>query len=395
LTKGLKNAILYIGNQNKMSELLLERPPEAMVTAEAPLVYGIVEKEVAGIAIKGSGLVEMPTVTTNQDKFGEQLSIENEPSVKLSWPVTPSEKGIVPSVIPENRYVHLPDMSSLEEHRYTAQYIERSKAHEEVTSGKIDWPEFNKRVADKTPRTYQYPLLRQDGQAFKQETPVVNDDPNKGVGTPDGTFWHGSNQVMEPGDRVLPSGEVPDTVHQANKSKRQFHSSSSPMALGTQYDGRRGGGEKDFAFGHPRDVSYLPTAYGEHIYKVSSPNNEVVATINGPEVWAEGGATVEKRMHPDFARNYREAAHRVNKNPFQPGLPGMESGLQFVPEADLDVSSKEFYEKYPNDMNQNISRATPNSAAGPEDVALPGIEEYGKRQAVPVATPSDSKIPPM
>lgn len=363
-----------------MSELLLERPPEAMPApeaVEASRVYGVTEKAVGDLAIHGFGLAE-------------QLSIENEPGVR--WPVTDAEKGTVPSVVPESSYYHPSETSSIEEHQYTAKYIERGKAHKEWTSGKIDWTEFDERTRDKTPRTYQYPLLRQNGQVFEQEEPSADDDPNKGVAAADGTFWHGSNQVMEPGDRVLPSGEVPDSVHHANKSERFFNSSSSPIS-GTSYEGRTGG-EKDFAFGYPRDLNVLPTPYGEHIYKVSSPNSDIVQTVNGPEVWAEGGATVEKRMHPDFAWNYAQARHRTNNDPFQPGLPGMESGLQFVPEADLDVSSREFYEKHLKDEGQNVSETLTVSAAGPEDIALPGLEEHGKRPAVKV-TPSDSNIPPM
>lgn len=364
-----------------MSELLLERPPEAMPipeAAEVPRIYGVTEKAVGDVAIHGSGLAE-------------QLSMESEPGVR--WPVTPTEKGIVPSVVPESNYFHPPDVSSIEEHRHTARQIEHERAYDEAKSGKIDWTEFDKRIADKTPRTYQYPLLRQDGQAFEQEKPTIDDNPNKGAGAADGTFWHGSNQLMEPGDRVLPSGEVPDSVHQANKSDRTFNSTSSPTT-GTMYETKKGG-EKDFAFGYLRKDGVLPTPYGEHIYKVSSPNSKVVNTVNGDEVWAEGGATVEKRMHPDFAYNYAEARNRANTDPFQPGLPGMENGLQFVPEADLDVSTTEFHQKHPRDTMEYARGDAQISAAGPEDVMLPGLEELGKRQDVPVIDPEYPNAPPM
>jgi hypothetical protein len=364
-----------------MSELLLERPPEAMITpeaAEVPRVYGVTEKAVGDVAIHGSGLAE-------------QLSIENEPGVQ--WPVTNAEKGIVPSVVPESNYYHPPDMSPIEEARHTIRTVEHDKAHNEWTSKKIDWAEFNKRTRDKTPRTYQQPLLKQDGQVFEQEGPTIDVSPDKGVAAPDGSFWHGSNQLMEPGDRVLPSGEVPDSVHEANKTDRIFNSGSSPMnEMG--YDKKRGA-EKDFAFGYQRELGVLPTPYGEHIYKVSSPNSKIVATNNGEEVWAEGGGTVEKRMHPDFAYNYAEARHRVNNDQFyQSGLPGMENGLQFVPEEDLDVSYKEFYEKHLQDTKQDTLRNAQLPTSGPEDVALPGLEQHGKRPDIPVA-PADSSGTPL
>jgi hypothetical protein len=104
-------------------------------------------------------------------------------------------------------------------------------------------------------------------------------------------------------------------------------------------------------------------------------------------------------MHPDFGRNYAEARSRVNQDRYyQPGLPGMENGLQFVPEADLDVSSKEFYEKHVNDARQNVAEAISVNHAGPEDVALPGFEDHGKpRPVTPVGTPNSEypNAPPM
>lgn len=367
-----------------MSEMLAEVPPEyrqPVATGELPdfntpefgaefnTGYGPIEKAVADVAIEGSGLVD---VSTNSIEFGEQLSIENEPSI--GWPVTDAEKGNLQSVVPKSNYAHPPEMSALEEAKYTSDYITREKAHGEWTSGKIDWVEFDKRVADKNPRTYQQPLLRQDGQIFEQEQPVIA-NPNIEVGVEDGTFWHGSNQLMEVGDRVLPSAEVPSAVHEANNANRMFQSSSS--LKGSSHED-----EKDFAFGHPRDAGYLPTSYGEHIYKVASPNSKIVPTVNGPEVWAEGGGTVVKRMHPDFAVNYKVAEARANPDRFQPGLSGMENGLQFVPEAELDVSRKEFYEKHLNEAGEVNRNTATHSTVGPEDVPLPGLEEHGKHQDI-------------
>jgi hypothetical protein len=366
-----------------MTETLLERPPEAMTmpeVAEVPRIYGVTEKAVGDVAIHGSGLAG-------------QLSIEHEPGIQ--WPVTDEQKGIVPSVIPEGNYFPPPEMSPLEEATHAIRAITHEKAYADAKSGKIGWDEFYDKIADKNPRTYQQPLLKQDGQVFSLESPVVDNDPHKGIAAIDGTFWHASNQLMEPGDRVLPSGEVPDSVHEANKSGRRFNSGSAPN--GTGYENKRGG-EKDFAFGYRRDLGRLPTDYGDYIYKVSSPNTQIVPVSGGDEVWAEGGATVEKRMHPDFAHNYAIANHYANTDPFQPGLPGMENGLQFVPEADLDVSSKEFYEKHVNDARQNVAEAISVNHAGPEDVALPGFEDHGKpRPVTPVGTPNSEypNAPPM
>ena len=375
--------------------MLLDKPPEyqphLQEVAElsdfgmAELERGIsaTEKAVADVAIEGSGLVEVPHATVADVpvsmKLGEQLSIEDEPGIQ--WPISEAQKGNVTSVVPETGYWHPEEMSSVEEAKHIVRSLNHIKAHDEWTSGKIDWAEFHERTADKTPRTYQQPLLRQDGQLFEQEKPLLDETPNKGVGAADGTFWHGSNQNMEPGDSVLPSGEVPDSVHQANKSDRSFNSSSSPLG-GSSYEDNKGG-EKDFAFGYQRELGILPTAYGDHIYKVSSPNSHIEQTFNGPEVWAEGGGTVEKRMHPDFAYNYGVARHHVNNEPFQPGLPSMENGLEFVPENELDVPYEEFYENHLKDTKIPTSKTTPRTSASPEDIALPGFEEHGKPRAIP------------
>lgn len=374
-----------------MSEMLLDRPPEMMPTPEPAEMelrrdidrYGPTEKAVADVALTGAGLV-----AEAGPSFGDQLSIEDEPGV--GWPVTSAEKGIVDSAAPESSYIHPPEMSSLEEAKYIAGYIEHTKAHDEWTSGKIGGEEFQNRIADKTPRTYQHPLLRQDGQVFDEDKPTVVDDPNKGVGAADGTFWHASDQLMEPGDRIMPSGEVPDSVHRGNKSDRGFHSGSSPLSVATNYDR---GGEKDFAFGYQRELGELPTAYGKHVYKVSSPNSKIVAVTGGQEVWAEGGANIEKRMHPDFASNYLTAASRVRgEDPLQEGLPGMENGLQFVPEADLDVTSTEFYEKHLKDTSAGVYRHAPVSNIGPEDIALPGFEDHGKPTPVSARGPGSPPV---
>lgn len=377
-----------------MSEMLAEVPPEyrqPVAPAELPDYgtpefgaelepgFGFTEKAVADVAIEGSGLVEVPAPNTTGN-FGEQLSIENEPGIQ--WPTAEAEIGSLSNAAPESNYAHPQDMSPLEEAKYTSDYITRAKAHEEWTSGKIDWAEFDKRVSGKNARTYQQPLLRQNGQLFEQEKPVL-DNPNIGVGEEDGTFWHGSNQLMKPGEWVLPSAEVPDAVHETNKSDRSFTSSSAPN--GSSHEA-----EQDFAFGYPREAGYLPTPYGKHIYKVSSPNSDIVPTSNGPEVWAEGGARVEKLMHPDFARNYNEARHRANNDNFQPGLPGMENGMQFVPEAELDVPSQEFYDKHLKAESEAAYQRASKPKPGPEDVELPGFEEYGKR---PVASISNSEVP--
>lgn len=207
--------------------------------------------------------------------------------------------------------------------------------------------------------------------------------PDIGVGVSDGTFWHGSNQLLESGDRLLPASEVPDSVHAENKLKRPFNSSSSPT--GSQYNE----GEKDFAFGYPREAGYLPTSYGKHIYKVSSPETSIVNTGNGPEVWAKGGGTIVKRMHPDFAANYDEAKHRVDSDKFQLGLPGMESGMQLIAENELDVSGEEFRQKYPRHTGQDALSVDSTYKAGPEDVAIPGFEDYGKPAKAP-AKPNES-----
>ncbi len=314
--------------------------------------------------------------------LGEQLSIENELTAYGQWPVTEAQKGKIPSwTTPESSYIHPPEMTSLDEDKYVRNRIVNDRAHDAWTSGKIDYNEFNERTANKTPRTYQYPLLKQDGQLFNEAKPVVT-GPNVSTGIEDGTFWHASNHLMEPGDRLMPSGEVPDAVHQLNKSERPFTSSSSPS--GSSFEA-----EKDFVMGTPRGEGYLPAAaYGKYVYKVSSPNTKIVPTTNGPEAWAEGGGRIEQRMNPDFATNYKTASARIwsNRDAFQYALPGMKTGMEFVPEDELNkLSRSEFEVKY--DRMHNSSKSDVDIIAsrrpGPEDIALPGVEQYGKQPYAP------------
>jgi hypothetical protein len=282
-------------------------------------------------------------------------------------------------------YVHPPDMSPLEEDTYVRRFIAHDKAYDEWISGKIAYQEFATRAGNKTPRTYQYPLLRHDGQVPNEPKPYVA-DPDIGVGKEDGTFWHASDQLMEPGDPLLPAGEVPDAVHSANKSNRSFVSSSSPS--GTSHES-----ESDYSMGIARGEGYLPDIYGKHIYKVSSPNTEVVPTANGPEIWAEGGGRIEQRMNPGFASNYKMARGQLKykSDVFQDPLPGMKTGMEFVPEKELnDLSPTEFHDKYirADKVGRPVAANNENYRPGPNDIALPGFEQHGARPPAPTVRPN-------
>ena len=337
-------------------------------------------EELGEIADEGAGVV-----AGFQNGYGEQLSIADELTDPRHWPQTDAQKGLTPNMATVEGTYDLSGMSPQEENAYINQTVKHIKAQEELHAGAIDLAEYTKRVDDihKAPREYQQPLLRQDGQLFNAAEPLV-DDPSVGVGAENGTFWHASNQVMEPGDRLMPSGEVSDSIHAENMQTRPFKSSSAP-------EGSSFAREQDFAMGTPRDAGYLPEGYGEHMYKVSSPNSTVVQTVNGPEVWAEGGGRIEERMHPDFARNYNVARSRVlNEQDFrQPALQGMENGMQFVPERELNVPAKEFYDKYKSD--EGIYPPVANTQQlPPNDVALPGLEQYGERPPAP-ASPTGAR----
>lgn len=375
-----------------MSETLIDRPPETMPYPEPAEVelqrdfdsYGPTEKAVADVALMGAGFIDTAKLIRNDG----QLSIEDELTGYGAWPTTESEKGGMTSQAPESNYYHPPDMSSVEEANHLNRQIAHEKAYDDAKSDKIGWDEFHEiheKIYSKPPREYQHPLLRQNGQLFEQEIPFV-DNPDLGVGSTDGTFWHGSNREMEVGDRLMPSGEVATAVHDTNKSERSFRSESSPAS--DSYED-----EVDFAFGEPRESGALPTQYGNNVYKVSAPNSGFVHTRNGKEVWAEGGGRIEKRMHPDFATNYRDAAQRVNKYPAMlDALPGMENGLQFVPEKELDVPRSEFYDKHLKQDREKYLRNAPRSNVGPADTELPGFEDYDKPPAAPVR---ESGSPPV
>lgn len=342
-------------------------------------------EEIGEVADEGAGVV----VVVAPKQYGEQLSIESELTRYGQWPKTEAQKGNEPSWTPRENargfYIQ-PDISSAAEDKYVRGYIAHSKADEDLKQGNITSAEHFEKIADKSPRTYQYPLLRQNGELFKEDEPVAP-SPTVGAAEEDGTFWHTSNHLMEPGDRLMPSGEVPDAIHDANKANRSLPSTSAPEA-GQESSSREM--QKDFAFGTPRDNQNLNVGYGQHVYKVSSANAKIMHPegADTKEVWAEGGARIVQRMNPDFASNYDAARAHINaqRDPFQPALPEMEAGMKFVPENELnDLSQREFNDKYLQNDGIKLSdpTATANQLPGPDDAALPGLEHYGKKPYAP------------